>query len=100
MNFVTVDFNLNQFFSVQESAFKQVVKQSFNSNKQVKMVNEPKISFEYDKKNIHIFIDIKIKHDAEIDLVLKEITKNIELGVVNLIDTKPKNIQFNILGFL
>ncbi|QDY86893.1 hypothetical protein FRW55_01805 [Mycoplasma anserisalpingitidis] len=100
MNFVTVDFNLNQFFSVQESAFKQVIKQSFNSNKQVKMVNEPKISFEYDKKNINIFIDIKIKHDAEIDLVLKEITKNIELGVVNLIDTKPKNIQFNILGFL
>ncbi|QDY88170.1 MMB_0454 family protein [Mycoplasma anserisalpingitidis] len=100
MNFVTVDFNLNQFFSVQESAFKQVIKQSFNLNKQVKMVSEPKISFEYDKKNIHIFLDIKIKNDAEIDLVLKEITKNIELGVVNLIDTKPKNIQFNILGFL
>lgn len=100
MNFVTVDFSLNQFFSVQESAFKGVIKHSFSKIKTVKLVNEPRISFEFDKKNIHIFLEIKVKSDIEIDNQLKEITKNIELGITNLIDTKPKNIQFNILGFL
>ncbi|AWX69975.1 hypothetical protein HUN03_00355 [Mycoplasmopsis anatis] len=100
MNFVTVDFNLNQFFSVQESAFKEVIKYSFLKTKTVKLVNEPRISFEFDKMNIHIFLEIKVKSDIEIDNSIKEITKNIEQGITNLIDTKPKNIQFNIVGFL
>lgn len=99
MNLVSVKYKSKQFYLVEESAFFQVIEKTIESLPNIKLKNEPRISFYSDENNISIHLNIKIKSKSKIDLEIKSLTSSLELEISKLIDIKPKNIQIAFSGF-
>ncbi|WLP85860.1 MMB_0454 family protein [Mycoplasma seminis] len=102
MNWITVPYNSNQSYIVQESAIVDVIQNALDNTKYVKSnLSNMRLSFDEDHSNVQIYIDVKIRgpKDKEIDpyAIIKELTFKIEENVKTLIDKKPKNVQVVLL---
>ncbi|MHA3802145.1 MMB_0454 family protein [Mycoplasma sp. VS30B] len=98
MNWITVPYNSNQSYIVQESAIVDAVSVALETTKYVKSnLSNMRLSFEEDHSNLQIYIDVKIRgaQTNEIDpyAIIKDLTYKIEENVKSLIDKKPKNVQ-------
>ncbi|WP_416755261.1 MMB_0454 family protein [Mycoplasma sp. VS42A] len=98
MNWITVPYNSNQSYIVQESAIVDAVSNAIESTKYVKSnLSNMRLSFDDDHSNVQIYIDVKIRgaQSNEIDpyAIIKDLTFKIEESIKSLIDKKPKNVQ-------
>ncbi|SJZ43206.1 MMB_0454 family protein [Mycoplasmopsis verecunda] len=98
MNWITVPYNSNQSYIVQESAIVDVVNNAIASTKYVKSnPSNMRLSFDDNHSNVQIYIDVKIRNSQKNDInpyaIIKELTFKIEEGVRSLIDKRPKNVQ-------
>ncbi|EFF41477.1 MMB_0454 family protein [Mycoplasmopsis alligatoris] len=99
MNLVNLSYSLNQTYLVHESAFKDVIPKAINEIKYVKLVNDPRISFDEKNDNVEIYLELKFKTNKDVDALIKKVFSKIEEETINLIDITPKNIQVRIIGF-
>ncbi|MEE3928195.1 hypothetical protein V2E24_01210 [Mycoplasmopsis ciconiae] len=100
MNLLTLNYNRDNYFSIYENVFYELVKNVISNTKNVKLFDS-RISLVDNKTNINIFVDIKIlnKKSDDTENIFRLITQEIEKEVELLIDTKPKNIQICLLGY-
>ncbi|TDV24138.1 hypothetical protein BCF59_0085 [Mycoplasmopsis mustelae] len=100
-NYVNVLFNSDQIYVVKENAFLDIIKNVFANLKGIKLSSKPFLVFETDHSNLTICLDIKIKTTLKNNLynIWKNLIKQIQVGIQNLIGVKPKNIQLIFSGF-
>ncbi|MBN4083312.1 hypothetical protein JXZ92_00550 [Mycoplasma sp. CSL10137] len=100
MSWINVSYHSDQVYVVQESAIIDCIKLCFLNNKLLKLINKPRISIDSKRNNCYIFLDVKVKLNSEkkVNIIIKELTKNIETSVKKLINVTPKNIQIRLLS--
>ncbi|QKT05436.1 MMB_0454 family protein [Mycoplasma sp. OR1901] len=100
MSWINVSYHSDQVYVVQESAILDSIKLCFANNKQIKLVNRPRISIDSKRNNCYIFLDVKVKLNSnkKVNVIIKELTKSIETSVKKLINITPKNIQISLLS--
>lgn len=99
MNYININYNLNQKYIVHENAFQSIVQFAIKEIPHIRLFDEPRISFDQKTKNISIFIEIKVKNNEKIEPIFKHLVSKINTEVKNLTDIKPQNIQIRFLGF-
>lgn len=92
MNFVTVNYHLNQTYKVEDKALEQIVKDSVKGVKSVKLQNVH-ISISKDNTGFKVKMLVEIKKSASIRKAALEIEEKIEYYSLNLTASKPENIQ-------
>ncbi|WP_426460945.1 MMB_0454 family protein [Mycoplasma hafezii] len=101
MNWITVLYNSNQNYIVQEQAILDVVNSVILRFKTVKLTTKPKLVFDNEHTNVQLGLEIKLKaKDKSYYSVIKDLSNQLEEAIKQLIDVKPKNIQIAITEFL
>lgn len=95
MEFVSVNFSLNQIYQIEKSVFETMTKKAI---KKVKGITYVSSTVELSKKNDDVSIDIEIEKDSAMtyDVAFSKIIDQIELHIFNLLDGKPKNIKIRL----
>ncbi len=96
MEFISINFSLNQIYQVEKSVFEDVSKEAVKKVKGVKFVSA---DAELSKNNDDVSITISITKDAKLDLTktFTSVTNEIEMLVFNLLDSKPNNIKIKLV---
>ncbi len=97
MQFVTVNFALNQKYHVEKSAFLQVVKKAIMKLAGVKFISSD-VVIDSAGEQLKIFIEAAFDGTKPVNEMINLVTSSVERSIQDLIDTKPKNIQIVIKG--
>ncbi|VEU58961.1 MMB_0454 family protein [Mycoplasmopsis gallinacea] len=100
MNSITVSNNKILTYVVEESALFDSINIAIKQIKYVRLIGDPRLSFDDSKSNLQIYLSIKINTKNEgIDSfdVLKEVVSSVEKACSFLIDQKPINVQVVVL---
>lgn len=92
MKFVKVNYHLNQTYHVENVAFEELVK---NAVKQVKGIKILSSEVEVDEKNNDFLVKVTVEKSKSTTFAgaAEKIQNAIEEYSVNLIQSKPRNIQ-------
>lgn len=92
MKFVKVNYHLNQTYHVENVAFEELVK---NAIKQVKGIKVLSSEVEVDEKNNDFLVKVTVEKSKSTTFAgaASKIQTAIEEYSVNLIQSKPRNIQ-------
>ncbi|WP_029512712.1 MMB_0454 family protein [Mycoplasmopsis iners] len=98
MNYVTVNYSVNQSYSITEDAFVQLVHNCISDVPYIKLANEPRIIFTKSHDNVGFVIDVKIKKDKNFHTVINNFAKELENRFVALLDIKPESLKICFTG--
>lgn len=92
MKFVKVNYSLNQTYHVEDVAFEDLVK---NAIKPLKGIKLTKSEVKVDDKNNDFLVKVAIEKSKDLSFatVASKIQNAIEEYSMNLIQSKPRNIQ-------
>lgn len=94
MKFVTVNYHLNQTYSVEDAAILQMIKSAIKDVKGVKLISS-KVQVTNDHLGFSIKMEVEKLETKLYEEACNEITKTIEDYSMNLVESKPENIQIN-----
>ncbi len=97
MEFVTVNYSLNQTYNVHKNAFTQIVEKVASNFKELKLTEEMKINIVKGGEDIEFSIDIAVDKNCDASQVILNFSKAIEESVVDMINSKPSNIQIKLI---
>ena len=90
---IKVNYSMNQTFYVSEDSVKDIIAKAAKAVKHSEVLGSKVIM--NDNNNFSVEIDAKIKSSFEKSI--SELTKEIEMLSMNLIDSKPTNISVNVM---
>ncbi len=96
MNYITVNYSLNQTYSVHKDAFTQTIKKEIKKHKNIKVIEGPSVSISGIGQNLNISAKIDIKGSNDEVKEITNFTSSIENCVFDLINSKPSNIKIEI----
>ncbi|VEU76815.1 MMB_0454 family protein [Mycoplasmopsis columbina] len=99
MNSVTVNYSVNQSYSVTESAFIQMVEQCINDTNFIKLEHEPRIIFAKNQSNVSFIIDVRVKKNKSLYEVINSFTEEFEKRFISLLDIKPESLKVCFFGY-
>ena len=89
---IKVNYSMNQTFYVSEDSVNDIISKAAKAVKHSEVLDSKVIM--NDNNNFSVEIDAKIKSGFEKSI--NELTKEIEMLSMNLIDSKPTNISVNV----
>ncbi|WP_027334802.1 MMB_0454 family protein [Mycoplasmopsis felifaucium] len=98
MNLLTVYCGISESFSVTENAIQELLNIAIAENKNIKIINEPRIIFLEDRSNVSIIIDVKVKRNASLKETLDNLRSDIISKYENLVGFEPKNLKICFVG--
>ncbi|UUM19161.1 MMB_0454 family protein [Mycoplasma sp. 1018B] len=98
MNYVTVNYSINQSYSIGEKTFIEIVNKSIENINYIKLISEPRIIFNKNKDNVGFVIDIKTKKDKNINDIINSFIEELEKKIISLLGIKPESIKICFLG--
>ncbi len=97
MEFVTVNYSLNQTYNVHKQVFIQIVdKVAANFKKDLKIIKDVQINIIKAGENIEFIIETEISKTTNVSQTVQDFSKAIEERVVDIINSKPSNIQIKV----
>lgn len=96
MKFITVNYHLNQTYSIEDQAILQMVTSAVKEVKGVKITHS-EVSITKDNLGYEIKMEVEKLKTKTYEEACTEITKNIEDYSMNLMESKPDNIQINFI---
>lgn len=94
MKFVTVNYHLNQTYSVEDQAILQMVKEAIKEVQGIKLVSS-EVHVTKDHLGFSVKMEVEKLESKLYEDACNEITKTIEEYSMNLVEAKPDNIQIN-----
>ncbi len=92
MEFISVNFSLNQIYQVEKSVFEEIAKKAIKKVKGITFESaEASLSKNHD--DVSIIVTIKKEAKTNYDVVIPKAIEEVESLVFNLLDGKPKNIK-------
>ncbi|MEA4115627.1 hypothetical protein VBM87_02430 [Mycoplasma sp. 744] len=98
MNYVTVNYSINQSYSIGEKTFIEIVNKSIENINYIKLISEPRIIFNKNKDNVGFVIDIKTKKGKNINDIINSFIEELEKKIISLLGIKPESIKICFLG--
>ncbi|WP_416737946.1 MMB_0454 family protein [Mycoplasmopsis meleagridis] len=98
MNYVTVNYSVNQSYSISKHTFVQLVNNCINDTSFIKLSSEPKIVLIKKKNNVGFIINIEIKKGKNISTVINNFINELEMRFLSLLDLKPASIKICFNG--
>lgn len=92
MKFVTVNYHLNQTYSVEDAAILQMIKSALKDVKGVKLLSSD-VFVTSNHLGFSVKIEVEKLETKAYEEACMEITKSIEDYSMNLVESKPENIQ-------
>ncbi len=97
MEFVTVNYSLNQTYSVHKNVFTQIVeKVASNFKKELRITEDIQANIVKGGEDIEFTIEIAIDKTGDASKIILDFSKAIEERVVDIINSKPSNIQIKL----
>ena len=94
MKFVTVNYHLNQTYSIEDKAILQMVSAAVKDVKGIKIIKS-EVLITKDHLSYEIKLEVEKSKTKSYEQASAEITKNIEESSMNLMEFIPENIQIN-----
>ncbi|WP_036451723.1 MMB_0454 family protein [Mycoplasma buteonis] len=101
MNWISVSYNQNQTYIVQEKAILDAISNVIGRFKSFKLASKPNVKINDDHSNLQLYLEIKLKIKSDsFYTVIKELSNQLEETIKQMIDVKPKNIQIAVVDFI
>lgn len=99
MNYLTVNYGLNQSYSVNTTALEELINYCIKDIKGLKVDGKIKLTFTKDQQNVAISFNFKIKQNKNIAEIVNNFANDLEKKFILLLGLKPTNLQMNFVGF-
>ncbi|CAM9151697.1 MMB_0454 family protein [Mycoplasma marinum] len=98
MEYVIVNYSLNQTYNVHKQVFIQIIeKAASNLKNELRIVNDIQANIFKLGSDVEFIIEIEVSKTAEVSQVILDFSKNIEERVVDVMNSKPSNIQIKVI---
>ncbi|UWD33994.1 MMB_0454 family protein [Mesomycoplasma molare] len=99
MNYVIVNYGLNQVYTVYKQAFIQTIKAVFSKNPNVKLENNIEIKFNSTNTNISMILSFfTIENKKDFTTIFNNLINSLKETINLLIGTEPENISLLYKG--